>query len=172
MKQVLPFVFKACRNPSFALAVRTAGGLEILSPFLATSGVEKLQTAFVMSFVVGREESLSSGISLLSMFPELVNLLVEVFTLTLDLRDGDDFKLGAFGIPQIVAAILALSIADANKSKLVDAPLLPLLIRVLQLYQSNAPELQKSYVCTFAFIYSFFSSITRSLVCSHVQKTS
>jgi hypothetical protein len=146
MQYCMYFLTAACRNSSFASAVRMAGGLEILSPFLATTGVEKLQTAFLMAFVVGREETLSSGVSLLSMFPDLVDLLLEIFALTLDCRGRDDYVFGIFDIPLIVAALLALGIADANKAKLVEAPLLPLLIRILELYRNDAPAIEK-YVC-------------------------
>jgi hypothetical protein len=136
-----------CRFPEAAAAVRVANGVELMTALLSSACIERLKAAFILSFLVGKEEaaSLASSGSLLQAYPDLIKMLIDVFTNTLASKGGDGYKLGNFEVHSIVGAILALSISDANKAVIVDAPLLPLLIRVLVMYRDDEPAIKLSY---------------------------
>ena len=137
-----------CRFPEAAAAVRSKGGVELLMTLLSSECIERLKAAFILSFLVGKDESslaLANGGSLLQSYPDLISMLVDVFTNTLASKGGKGYELGNFEVHSIVGAILALSISDANKAILVNAPLLPLLVRVLVMYRDNEPSIKLSY---------------------------
>ena len=126
-----------------ASAVRSANGLEVLLPLLRARGVERLKATMIISFITGREESgVFESKSLLEAYPDVTIMLVDIFQRSLDLRDGDGYFFGTFGIPIIVRAVLSLSVSDSNKAVLIKTDLHRLLVRVLQLYNSNSSELR------------------------------
>ena len=108
---------------------------------LESNSINKLKAAFIISYLVGRDEGKGEKRSLLVSVPDLCNWLVDVLQNTLDSKGGEGYSLGNFELPSIVNAILALSISDENKAALVKLPLVPLLVRVLIMYRDNEPEL-------------------------------
>lgn len=131
------------RTSFVARAVRQAGGIELISPYLSHNGVTRLQVGFILVFLMGRDESiLSRGQSLLEVYPDLIGMLVQVFEDTIEKKVVPEYFYGTFGIPCIVSAVLCLSISDMNRSMLIKTSILPLLIKVLQFYSENTDELR------------------------------
>ena len=108
---------------------------------LESNSITKLKAAFIISYLVGKDEGKGEKRSLLASVPDLSSWLVDVLQNTLDSKGGDGYSLGNFELPSIVNAIFSLSISDENKAVLVKLPLVPLLVRVLIMFKDNKPEI-------------------------------
>jgi len=109
--------------------------LSLFTSMLSINSVTKLKASFIISYLIGKDEALSSGEALLQRSPDILPSLVSVFENTMKSEGGEGYELGVFEIPSIVSAVLALSVSDGNKAVLVASlPLLHLIIGVLEMY--------------------------------------
>lgn len=114
------------------------------------NAIEGLKVACLLSFVLGKEESVESSKSLLQQYPMVLDLMLLVFKATLKENTGPEaeelkskrFVFAIITMETIVGALLHLSISDANKASLIECDVLSLILSVLQRFVDNAPPLQ------------------------------
>ena len=110
-----------------------------MEPFLRLTGLcESAKSAFIVVFLIGRDENQRDELALLSKYPGLCTRLLEVFDNTLHSMGGNGYILGSFCVLLIVAAIRDLTISDSNKAILVQSNVLTHLICILERYVQNA----------------------------------
>jgi len=130
------------RNISAARAIVVAGGVEVISPLLDIGGVDGIKAAIILSFLVGKEESKGTQLSLLESKPQLGDLLESIFNNTVNGLGGDGYKFGNFDLVVIVAAIASMAVSDKNKAILSQRPtILRCLFQVLSLFLDDAPPI-------------------------------
>ncbi len=77
------------RYPQVATAIRQIDGVSVLMPLLHSQSMVRLDAALLISFVIGREENrVAGGFALLEKFPDILDMLIELFRKTLALEAG------------------------------------------------------------------------------------
>ena len=136
-----------CRYPPAARAFRTITGVvDAVSLLTGETGANGLKATFILSQLVGRDESNSKANtqSLLQSRPATLDQLVDVLENNIALRNGADYELGIFDLNAVTSAVLSLCTSDANKSVMVKSRrLLELLVQLLQSFIDNNPQYEK-----------------------------
>ena len=147
-EKIMNFFLSFARHSEGAKALReVSGSVSFFTNMLSTNdSINKLKSSFIISYLIGKDEAVSSDDALLQRNPDLLQALVEVFQNTMDSKGGKGYYLGVFEIPSIVSAILALSISDGNKGLLVNSSsLLELIIVVLEMYRDDKPGIEACF---------------------------
>lgn len=145
IEMAMNFFLSFGRYPQAAKNIRCISiSVDLFTKLLSSEKIpiNKLKSSFIISYLVGKEEGRSNK-SLLALYPELSTYLLLIFENTLNCEGGDEWDFGTFEIPSIIIAILCLSISDDNKALMIDLPLLPYIVLVLDLFISDSGPLEK-----------------------------
>eukprot|EP01041_Mallomonas_annulata_P013335 gene13335-28255_t len=144
MPYMLECLMNLCRQFCAAEALKAAGAVDVITPLLTDTSIEGLKALFLMVFLIGKDEasSIRESESLLQAHPHTLTLLIDVLSNTLNCLGDEQYTLGTFELVVILSACLSLAISDSNKASLVSSPLLSLLIKALEQFVNNMPELQ------------------------------
>mmetsp|Transcript_12712 Transcript_12712/g.17341 ORF Transcript_12712/g.17341 Transcript_12712/m.17341 type:complete len:618 (+) Transcript_12712:226-2079(+) len=141
-KTSLTVLMVSGRILSAARDLFVAGGVEIISPLLDGGGVDGIKAAIILSFLLGKEESRGTQLSLLESKPQLTDLLESIFNNTVNGLGGDGYEFGNFDLVVIVAAIASMAVSDNNKAILSQRPTILLcLFQVLSLFLDDSPPI-------------------------------
>ncbi len=146
-EKLMTTIMVYCRHPPAARALRAIpGAIDVISGLTHDAGATGLKAAFILSQLVGRDESNSRANtqSLLQSRPATLDQLVDVLENNVALRDGADYHLGNFDLNAVTSAILSLCTSDANKAIMVKSRrLLELLVQLLEAFISNSPHYKR-----------------------------
>ena len=135
----LTVLMVSAREISAARALVAAGGVGTITALLDCGGVEGIEAAIVLSFLLGRDESGGAQLSLLESKPQLGDLLESIFDNTMNGLGGDGYEFGDFDLIVIVAAIASMAVSDKNKAILLQkSTILRCLYQVLSLFLDDA----------------------------------
>ena len=138
-KKSLTMLMVSCRHPMAAAACKQCNGIEVFTPLVSDTDIVGLKSAFIISFISGRDEIRVNQKSLLQTHLGIVDMLLSVLTNTVNGLEGNGYAFGNFDLNVIVAAVLSLSISDSNKQILVSKPFLPPLFSILLMFVNNDP---------------------------------
>ncbi len=142
LDQLLSTILVYCRYRDAAKAFRRLPGAEQMVSLIAErTGPIGLKAVLILSMLAGRDENNRGSASLLESRPERLLQLVDVLDNNIKKQDGVGYHFGDFDLNAVTSAIHSLCISDANKTLMVESPmLLQLLVQLLQAYVTNEPE--------------------------------
>jgi len=134
------------RVPVAAHALKAAGAVPLMETlFESFSGAHQLRAAFVLAFLCGKDESCPE-VCLLAVCRDLTDILLDVLERNLSRRGNEKlgYKFGNFELRVVLTAIATLCACGANMRILAakSGVLIPLLVRVLELFVENAPPIE------------------------------
>jgi hypothetical protein len=153
--KALCFLMNICRHPFASAIIKRVPDIIVFMTEVSTSSridqhcPQSLKALFILVFMLGREENgLKTALLPLPAIVDVTNhvqLLIDIYSNTMQSKGGTGYELGAFCLRVIVSAISALAVSDSNKHLLTASPQLLLLLRdTLKLFVEGGPQIRLS----------------------------
>jgi hypothetical protein len=140
---MLDYAMNLARHGAAVDAMKAVGFVEIASALLVhpDNGCERLKAMYIVAFLTGKDEYSQHKASVAQQHPDIIAQLVLVLENTLNRVVGKDYQPWTFCLRLTINACQVLSISDGNKELLLKTPLLPLLVRALQMFVDGDPPI-------------------------------
>jgi hypothetical protein len=134
----IPEVAVVCKRADDCVAI-------IKSLIGGDCAASKYSVSLIWAFLFGRDEGQDESLPLLESNPEILEGIIEIaaYELQGDPAPGCD-QAGEYDFMVLIRGLCAMSVSDANKSVMKDkiSSLLPILYKLLHLFNTNAPHVE------------------------------